>query len=508
MSEKYDVIIIGSGLGGLVSATILAREGKKVCVLEKNNQFGGNLQVFSRDKSVFDTGVHYIGALEEGQNLNRYFTYLGIMDELKLRRMDIDQYDVITFDGDPAVYPHAQGYENFVAQLSTQFPEDIQAIKTYCDKLQSVCDSFPLYNLEAGSAYEEGTDLLTLKIKDYLDQLTNNEKLKAVLAGSNLLYAGIPDKTPFYVHALSVNSYIQSSYRCLDGGSQIAKLLVRRLKEHGGVALKRQEVVTADFEDGQLKAVEVKGGKRYEADLFISNIDPKQTIKIIGEDKLRKSYVNRIKNLESVISAFSMYIVFKPESFEYCNYNFYHFKDFPSVWNAQDYSDENWPRAYMVSMNAYKDTKWADNLTAITYMNFDEVKAWEASFNTVVDKNDRGVQYEAFKKAKIEVFLTELERKFPAIRSCIKSVYASTPLSYRDYIGIERGSMYGFVKDAENPMKSFLSPKTRVKNLYFTGQSLNMHGILGVTISAVLTCSELLGKEYLLEKITNANKNE
>jgi len=66
--------------------------------------------------------------------------------------------------------------------------------------------------------------------------------------------------------------------------------------------------------------------------------------------------------------------------------------------------------------------------------------------------------------------------------------------------------MYGYVKDANNPMKSFLSPKTRLKNLFFTGQSLNMHGILGVTISAVLTCSEIVGREYLLDKIVKANE--
>lgn len=501
MKEKYDVIIIGSGLGGLVSANILAREGKSVIVLEKNNQFGGNLQIFSRDKSIFDTGVHYIGGLEEGQNLHQYFTYLGIMDDLKLQRLDMDKYDVVTFDDDDKIYPHAQGYSNFVRQLTKQFPEEEKAIIRYCEKLQSVCESFPLYNLETGSAYDTESDLLSLKITDYLDQLTDNSKLKAVLAGTNLLYAGIPDQTPFYVHALSVNSYIQSAYRCLQGGSQIAKLLIRKLKSYGGEAYKRKTVIGGEFEDGNLKGVHTSDGKLIMGDLFISNVDPKQTIKIIGEGMFRKSYVNRIKHIESVISAFSLYIVFKPESFPYYNYNFYHFKDGQNVWGAQEYNEHNWPKAYMLSMNAQGDSKWADNMTAITYMNFDDVNKWSNSINTVVDKNDRGRAYENFKAEKIEVMLTELEKKFPVIREAIHTVYASTPLSYRDYIGVERGSMYGFVKDADFPMKSFLSPKTRLKNLFFTGQSLNMHGILGVTISAVLTCSEILGKDYLINKI-------
>ena len=75
--EHYDVVIVGSGLAGLVSAIILAKEGKSVCVLEKNNQYGGNLQTFVRNKTIFDTGVHYIGGLTEGQNLHQYFSYFG-----------------------------------------------------------------------------------------------------------------------------------------------------------------------------------------------------------------------------------------------------------------------------------------------------------------------------------------------------------------------------------------------------------------------------------------------
>ena len=100
MKAHYDVIIIGSGMGGLVAANIMAREGRSVCVLEKNNQFGGNLQTFVRDRTIFDTGVHYIGGLSPGQNLYRYFDYLGILDGLHLKRMNSDGFDIITFDND------------------------------------------------------------------------------------------------------------------------------------------------------------------------------------------------------------------------------------------------------------------------------------------------------------------------------------------------------------------------------------------------------------------------
>src|SRR5690606_20015518 len=107
MSEKYDVVIIGSGLGGLVSAIILAREGYSVCVLEKNQQFGGNLQTFVRDKTIFDTGGRYIGGLSEGQNLYRYFKYLHILDDITLKKMDEHGFDRITFDNEPKEYLHA-----------------------------------------------------------------------------------------------------------------------------------------------------------------------------------------------------------------------------------------------------------------------------------------------------------------------------------------------------------------------------------------------------------------
>ncbi|MFB2119965.1 phytoene desaturase family protein [Parapedobacter sp. 2B3] len=502
MRETFDIIVIGSGLGGLVCATTLAKEGHKVLVLEKNQQYGGNLQTFARNRCIFDTGVHYLGGLEKGQNLYQYFNYLGIADKLRLKRMDRDGFDRITFDNDPNEYPYAQGGENFVDQLCRYFPNERRGIEQFYTAMQNVCRQFPLYHLNGKDAYRWDEELLGLKVYDVISRCTTHPKLRAVLAGANLLYAGIADKTPFYVHALSINSYIESAWRCINGGSQLAKLLIKEIHKHGGKTLKYKTVSQFNIADGLLQSVSTTDGNTYRAGTFISNIDPKQTLRLIGDYPIRKSYTSHIRQVENTISSFSLYIVLKPGQVPYLNNNYYHFKDEASVWGNIDYREADWPAGYMVSMNAKTENdRWAEGMTVFTYMRYEEVAAWSATYNTVAAGSSRGNGYEQFKRRKTEIMLDELEKKFPGLRKHIRATYASTPLTYRDYIGSETGGMYGFVKDANQPLRNSLPPRTKIKNLLLTGQSVNMHGILGVTICAMLTCSEILGRDYLLQKI-------
>lgn len=509
MQEEFDVVIIGSGLGGLVCANILVREGQKVLVLEKNQQFGGNLQTFSRDKTIFDTGVHYIGGLAPGQNLHKYFHYLGIADKLKLQQMDLDGFDMVSFEGDTVEYPFAQGKENFVEKLSAYFPQEREAIRQYVEKMEMVCNQFPLYRLDSEENPESIESIMALKADEVIEGLTDNPKLRAVLAGTNFLYAGIQNKTPFYVHALSIHSYIESAWRCLGGGSQISKLLIREIRKLGGIVRKRKKVVEIQTnEKGEIQFVKTQDGETYSGKIYISNIDPKKTIELIQGFNLRKSYRKRILESEDTISSFSLYMTLKPNTVPYQKRNFYHFKSVDKVWESIHYEEKNWPESYMVSMSCKKEgDEFADAISVLTYMRYEEVEKWKDSFNTVAEKEERGEDYEKFKKEKAEILLKELEKKFPGIRSCIQSMYVATPLTYRDYIGSSTGCLYGFVKNANFPLKNYLATKTKIPNLYLTGQSISMHGILGVTISAILTCSELLGRKYLLKKINESYSN-
>lgn len=507
----FDILVIGSGLGGLVSALVLAKEGLNVCVLEKNNQYGGNLQTFSRDKLIFDTGVHYLGGLSEGQNLHQYFSYLEIMEELQLHKMDENGYDKITFGDDETEYPHAQGYGNFVEQLSKYFPEEKDNLEDYCEEIQRVCSQFPRYNLVGKDNYNE--EILHLNTKRFIESLTSNKKLQSVLLGSNFLYAGDSENVPFYVHALTVNSYIQSAYKCIKGGSQISKLLIRRLREYGAEVHKHAEVFEFIFDENNiLSGVKTSGGKEYFAKKFISNIEIRTTLKLLGEERLKKSFINRIVSWEPVPSCFSVYLVMKPQSFQNFNYNIYHFANEEMVWNAHRYQKEKWPETYMLSSTESKHNPgFAESLTAISYMDFQEVEEWKETFNTVADEQERGALYEKFKLEKAEKMIDTLEKKFPDLRKSINRFYTSSPLSYRDYIGSFNGNMYGYMKSSENPLKTMVSPRTKIDNLFLTGQSVNMHGILGCTIGAFNTCAEILGKELIDERLTqliNKNKGE
>lgn len=503
--SQYDIVIIGSGLGGLESAYILCKEGFKVLVLEKNRQLGGSLQIFVRDKAIFDTGIHYIGGLDEGQNLNQSFKYFDIMDKLHLHKMDMDGFDHISFDGDPIEYKHAQGYDNFVEQLSQQFPKEREALKNYIKQIQEVCDYFPLYQLKSDDAPILGTKYLDVNARDFIANITTNTKLQNVLAGSNPLYAGDGSKTPLYVHALVVNTYIESSYKCVDGGAQIERLLTKNIKAMGGEIRNYAEVTKIVEKDGIITHVELKDGERIEGKNFISNIHPASTMNILESTKIKKAYSNRLQGLENSTSAFIVDIVLKPNTFEYRNNNYYHFKR-NDVWSSMNFTGNSWPDIYcMFVPKSSRSDKYADSMTVLSYMKYDELKEWENTFATIPKQRDsRGQKYEEFKIKRAERLIDEVQKKIPNIRNVIKSYTVSTPLTYRDYIGARDGGLYGIAKDYRDPLRTFISPTTKIPNLFFTGQNLNMHGVLGVTVGAIRTCGVFVGQNYLIEKINKA----
>ena len=500
--HQYDAVIVGSGMGGLACGAILAKEGYQVCILEKNKQLGGMLQVFVRDKVIFDTGVHYVGGLDSGQNLHQIFTYLGIMDRIRISRMDENCVDGVSFKDDPRIYQYAQGYENFVRQMSLHFPKEEKAIRAYCDKMREICRQFPLYNLESND-YGLNSFAFETDTKAYLESLTSDRKLANVLGGTNFLYAGLPGRTPIFVHALIINHYIESAWKFVDGGSQIAIQLAHEILAHGGRIIKHVNVTKFKEHGGEIAYAEDDQGERYYAKTFISNVHPLKTIQMTESELFRKAYKQRLQGLQNTTSVFYANVVFKEETFPYNSSNLYAYET-DDAWSGQEYTEANWPLAWATfSVQSRKDGRFAAGMTIMTYMRMDEVEKWRDTFNTVDSESDRGGDYDEFKRKKAERLFDVVESRYAGFKASIKSYYTATPLTARDYIGTDDGTLYGFAKDFREPLRSHVSPKTRIPNLLLTGQNINLHGVLGVTLSAVATCAHLLGFDYLVKKIKN-----
>ncbi|QRR00943.1 phytoene desaturase family protein [Dyadobacter sandarakinus] len=503
--KEFDFVILGSGLGGLACAAILAMEGYSVAVLEKNHQIGGLLQVYSRDKRIFDTGVHYVGSMNPGGSLYQFFKYFGVLEHLKLKRLDEDRFDVIRFE-DGCEYRYPQGMENFRATLISSFPEEADAVNQYCDKILEICDKFPLYNLRtSGENYQMDKEVMELNAHDYIASVTDNVRLRNVLAGSNLLYAGVRERTPFYVHALILNSYLSGAYRFADGGSQIAIQLSRTIRKHGGHIFKRQKVVSANYnEEGLVTEVVTEAGDRFRGKEFISNIHPAVTIDIFGEDRFLKVYRSRVQGLENSLPAFLVHVIFHEKTFKYLNYNIYqhHIED---VWGSVTYENDTWPQTtFICTPYITKTGEYADSMSIMTYMNVAETERWAHTVKTVAEPGNRSAEYETFKREKEARVMARLETVFPGIGTMIKSVHSATPLTFRDYVGSRDGAMYGIMKDSRTPARTQINTRTRIPNLHLTGQNVSMHGILGVTVSAFVTCFSFVDKEKLIQKVKNA----
>ena len=498
--DNFDVVVIGAGLGGLLSAVFLAKEGKKVVAIEQNKQIGGCLQTFSFDKKVFDSCVHYIGALEEGQTQNRIFRYAGIMDDLKLKKLDEDCFDELVFGSDITGFPQAQGHQNFIDQLLPFFPKEQKALQQYVQLMEKVGDSFPLYKLRFGNETEKSW-IVGREITETLAEITDNKQLQNVLTGNNLLYAGQKGKTPFYIHALVVKSYMDSAYKCKGGSARISKLLWRKLQEYGGLIVTKEKINQLNIENGLVKSAASESGKIFSGRQFIANVHPQKVMEWTDSALIRPVYRNRIHRAENSIAAFMLNIVLKPGKVKYVNHNIYWNKSWDSF-SALENNSRNWPGNYALYFGEDKDHEgYADTLAILTYMESSIFEAWENSHNRSAQASERTKAYHDLKHQKAALLMEEVRQRFPELMENIQSLKIATPLTFRDYMGTNDGSMYGIMANVKQPAHVRIPVNTKIENLLLTGQNVGLHGVLGVSISAINTCSAILGAEYMLGKI-------
>ena len=503
---RYDHAIIGSGISGLICAAYLSRKGKKVIVLEKNHQIGGCLQVFSRDKKIFDTGVHYIGGLGNDHVLKRLLDFIGIGHKLKFEQLNIDGFDKIVFENDQTSYLMPQGWDNLVEKLGIEFPQEKAGLTSLVKDILDTIDLFGPYNLEELSEDSLTLDVLKRGAFEVINKHIKDPKLIAVLGGNSLLYCGDADTTPFYVFALIVNSYVEGAYRMVNGSSQISKFLSGIIHEQGGSIQKYAEVHSIVMNEGRVETIHFGNGGKLNTGQCIAGIHPERLLDMIPAGHLRSTFGERIRSLKNGNSFISVYFSIKPNVLPYFNHNIYVLKDTEAAWNADPVYDESWPKSVLISTGCEeKNQQFCNTVNVLAYCDYELFRQWEDSFNTTAEQSFRGSDYELLKEELIEKMIKKVEGQIPGFREMYFSIYSSTPLTYRDFINAPGGTAYGIEKDHNDPLYSFVSAKTKIPNLLLTGQSTDLHGVYGASISALLTLQNLEEGKDIFHEIREFN---
>ena len=432
--DKFDVVIIGGGLGGLSCGAILSKEGLSVCILEQQKHIGGCLQSFKRKGYSLDTGMHYVGSLSEGDTMYQYFKYFGILDKIRYQKLDTDGFDVINL-GKGKEYSHAIGYDRFIDTLSQSFPEEREAISEYVSILQRIGKNIKPDILKKGHISSGGEEYMGISAYQTIDKLFKSDLLKNVIAGNIPLYGYDKNKSSLYEHGMIHNSNIEGAYRFVGNTQHVADAFCDVIKANGGQVICDSEVTGIDVEGGKINSVEINNETIIETKNVISAIHPVLTMSLLRNNTV-------------------------------------------------------------IQNNG--DSEYASVITLMTPMDFSSLSKWEDS-----KVGQRPAEYIEFKERYTNAMIEFVSKYFHGLKSCIQYIYSTTPLSYKDYNSMPQGSAYGIIKDFNNPMITHLSPRTKINNLYLTGQNLNVHGCLGTTVSAAVTCSEIIGKEYLAKKIGN-----
>lgn len=124
-------LIIGGGIGGLVTACLLAKEDYKITILEQHYIIGGGLHCFHKNGVMFETGIHYISGFQEGGVLNKIFKYLNIEEHLKIKNLDTNGFDIVHIGSDNSIIKMGIGKDNYIKILSEKFPEELENIQAY-----------------------------------------------------------------------------------------------------------------------------------------------------------------------------------------------------------------------------------------------------------------------------------------------------------------------------------------------------------------------------------------
>jgi all-trans-retinol 13,14-reductase len=496
----WDYLVIGSGMGGMSAAALLAKLGRRVLILEQHYVPGGYTHTFQRKGWTWDVGVHAVGEVGEGSATGRLLKFLtdGQLEWASLGQA----YDEFYYpDGVRVDFPDSQA--QFVANLKAVFPDEAADIDRYMARVRAAAKTMKgfyaaraLPSWLAGIAQRfmapKANDLISTRTADVLADVTANPRLRTVLAGQWGYYGVTPSRSCFGIHALVTRHYFHGGFYPVGGSARIADSLLRAVAAAGGWTRVKADVERIIIERGRACGVQLRSGETIRAKRVISAAGALNTVRhLLPKATMADRWASSLDQLTPSPAYLCLNLGFhgdiRTAGASSANKWFYETWDGEAhAWDVQDPHSEA-PVLY-TSFPSLKDPlhepgpEQRHTGEVVTFVPYDAFARWQ-------DERwmHRGPDYEAFKADITARMLRQLYRHMPELEPMVAYAELSTPLSAEHFVKAPRGAIYGLEPTPERFANPWLRPQTPVRDLYLTGSDVASGGVMGAFAGAVLS---------------------
>jgi all-trans-retinol 13,14-reductase len=523
-ADSFDAIVIGSGIGGLGGAALLAKYGKqRVLVLERHYAIGGFTHTFHRPGYEWDVGVHYLGDLQPDGMLRSVFDEVS---DGQLEWADMGPvYDRVIIGDETFDFP--KGEDALKAALIGRFPDEAVAIEKYFELVHRVLSRLSRYFTEKAlppflsmflgpflrRAFLRYSDKTLAQV---LDGLTGNKQLKAVLSAQCGDYGLPPSEASFAIHAMVASHYFEGGYYPIGGAARIAETIVPVIEATGGKVLSRAEVADVVVEKGRAVGVRIEAdGRVLRAPVVISDAGVANTFGRLLPRSVAQKYglARRLNTARPSGAHLCLYIGLAATAAEL---------DLPKH-NIWIYPDAEIDRCYAaglkdpdaaclsayISFPSAKDPDFERRcpgratIDVITFVSYEAFARWEESH-----WKKRPAEYESLKERLTTTMLEMLYRHVPQVRGKVDVRELSTPLTTRHFANQPHGEIYGIDHTPSRFRQKWLRPQTPIPGLFLTGQDIATCGVAGALFGGVLTASAVLRRNLLSTIVQSAKARE
>ncbi len=502
----WDAIVIGSGMGGMTCAALLAALGQRVLVLEQHYVPGGFTHTFKRPGYAWDVGVHAVGEVTEHSLTGRLLHHLT---HGRLRWASLGPvYDAFDFpEGLHIDFPDHK--DRFRANLVDAFPAEAPAIDRYLHHVRDVAGAMRTYYL--GRLLPTGPGRLAERLfagparrafaertRDVLDRTTSNDRLKTVLAAQWGYHGAPPSRAAFAIQALVTKHFLHGGYYPVGGSQEIARNLLQAVADAGGWTRIRADVETILVEGGAAVGVRMKDGEELRARRIISAAGALTTInRLLPASAAEAAWTASIRRLRPAPAHVCLYLGLRGDIRQAGagpqNRWFYDTWDSElEAWRLPAEADAPIPDAPVLycSFPSLKDPEHdpgpelRHTAEVVTFVPWERFAGWLGS-----RWQKRGPDYDAFKKRLEQSLLDQLLRRMPGLRPMVDHVELSTPLSTDHFVRPTRGSIYGLEPTPERFANPYLRPRTPIPGLFMAGSDVATVGVIGAMMGGVLAAA-------------------